>query len=157
MQSKKSYIVKLLPHEGKMKLFLCSFSFKEGDLVENMCDPTPGAICSKIYTDENRHADWDGAIDWVEDSFSDDPEENKFSMGFRFDEQHWFKPLGLVSNNAVWVKSGMTFDKEEIQYSLLLKTERGEEWVHCGKQIPEEFKHKPIQVLFQCPTCKTFH
>lgn len=58
-----------------------------------------------------------------------------------------YKEIGEVSPAAIWVKEGMEFDENDIQYWL----EMSGVWFRFNKPKVNGL------VRFKCPTCNTFH
>lgn len=120
----------------KAQLFLCSRDIQIGDKVDNIHSPTPGAICTEVYSNEYKkesETDWDGIISWVDPTFSDDPEDNKFAAYSQF--KHWFKVIGPISSEAKWVKGGDEFDESEIKKYALLPPNQLTPWIEENERL----------------------
>lgn len=66
---------------------------------------------------------------------------------YYYDKNNSFKVIGEVSPAAIWVKEGMEFEENDIQYWL----EMSGVWFRFNKPKVNGL------VRFKCPTCNTFH
>lgn len=117
----------LTPKQNVVKLCLCSRDIKIGDKIK----------------DENF------------------PEQDAFYMDGLFlsmlerrnIKDQFYKVIGKISPDAIWVTRGMEFDEDNV---CIMATDK-----HFGISNPIEVVKKEdigeIWVEIKCPTCKTFH
>lgn len=138
----------------KLSLYLCSKDIKVGD---------------KITITKNMFCVKEG--DYIADKLLVKVlEENPLSLS-----KHVFKVIGLISPEAIWVKEGDEFDKEDVNIlestllwsqdkvdecsSLTYNTKRVRYRTFIERIFPSEFwaDKKETYIEIKCPTCKTFH
>ena len=126
-----------------VKLFLCSRDIQVGDkdVWNNTNQVLEGPITDKDLS----------AINFFKENAPECP------------DNQYYKVIGEISPDAIWVKEGDEFDRDELKI-----------WKSCAKhssrQITEAFggtwKHeedsitipgKVVRVDIKCPTCRKFH
>lgn len=154
-----SPISRNLDDKRPYKLFLCSRDIQVGDDIQHTSGEN--GVCDEIIGDALH--------------FSGDIEGHYSSIN------QWFKVIGEISSDAVWVSEGIEFDEDEIQPTTHIYGWEDEEGVENQfkkfiekdkryishnvlnrdkyKDAPPEIdfsvKMQPYQI--KCPTCKTYH
>jgi hypothetical protein len=139
----KTYFVKSLDLSGKglFKPYLCSRDIGIGDKFYRKYTKAVG------YTPEMECIGMDttGTVLYSE-GINDDIYNPKDLC---------FKIIGEISPDAVWVKEGDEFDRDDIMYTVS-DVDEPDEYRGCGSNF---FKSTslPKRIGIKCPTCKKFH
>lgn len=103
----------------KVKLFVCSRNINEGDTRINMWTRKHGSLISDkknatfvcFLPNGRANIVYEGGSASVDYPFESSPDVEDMH-GFTGDA---YKVIGEVSEDAIWIKEGMTFDKEDIK------------------------------------------
>lgn len=123
------------PEWKKVKLFLCSRDIQVGDDIQHTSGEN--GVCDEIIGDALH--------------FSGDIEGHYSSIN------QWFKVIGKISPDAVWVKEGMEFDKGELSKVLYYTDREPENHVPIDVCPIEGYTLSKTVFRIKCPTCKTYH
>lgn len=117
------------------KLFLCSRDIQVGDDIQHTSGEN--GVCDEIIGDALH--------------FSGDIEGHYSSIN------QWFKVIGKISPDAVWVTEGMEFDDDEIGFFIaeIFDEESENDSIIDYKTWSKTEGIKYIGI--KCPTCKQFH
>ena len=116
---------KYINGERKVKLFLCSRDIQAGDTV----------------------TDGKGNYNRVDNN----PNITGLEIASR---QGWFKVIGEISPDAIWVKDGDEFDRND--FEMRWTNSKGENSLTMADVNTEETSPRLV-AYFQCPTCKHYH
>lgn len=161
----KPYFTKYLPVEGEIK---------EGDKLNSLNGEIPGSqhvrlfLCSRdiqvedeIYIPSlNEYHKFLKA-----DNHSLVCETLNGQHDETFDLCDYFKVIGEVSPEAIWVTEGMEFEESEIEINYKHRTDsrplKDSSWEFLGEGEDNEGKYydyrKLVNVKIKCSACKTFH
>lgn len=131
----------MFAYAKKVKMFLCTRDIQVGDKVLHLPDTNPELTFEVMKIEDG--------VAWIK--YLTHP-EGKF-IG---DEREWlvnslFKVIGEVSPEAIWVKEGDEFDKEEVRCSHIWR-----EGQSCNANNLCTYPNCK-KYMVKCPTCQTFH
>jgi len=116
------------PEWKKVKLFLCSRDIQASDKV---------SATGRVFQELNKE-DYDTEI-------------------IKSGEHGFFKIIGEISKNAIWVTEGMEFDEGELSKVLYYTDREPENHVPIDVCPIEGYTLSKTVFRIKCPTCKTYH
>lgn len=146
----KKYFTKYFPVEGEIKEG--DRYFRDGSLVIiaarksdiEYCNNNPSIEKVKLFLCSRDIQVGDEGVYYAGVLLPDKIEQSVLGLADRPNE--FYKAIGEVSPEAVWVTEGMEFDEEELYY------EGGFQGT-----IPDNYTEIGGKIEFRCPTCKTYH
>lgn len=127
----------------RVKLFLCSRDIQVGDKVWSNFDGILG----------------EGKYNRIEDNYSyfinPHGEEIMLLTKEEVPTHNFFKAIGEISPDAVWVKENDEFDESDVKLDLTLCNVEGE-WKEADGIRWSAYREESF-VGIKCPTCKHFH
>jgi hypothetical protein len=134
--------------EKRVKLFLCSRDIQVGDEVRYV-DNEFGDKYNHLY------------VSGVDDKFVIIKGSKENLCSIQLKKHEVFKVIGEVSPNAIWVKEGMEFDNNDIEWKkgfVAFYNEHGESTTLAPfEQQGAWSKITYPYIKFKCSNCNTFH